>query len=109
MGRKKIYDDRTKYINDWIADNYDRINLKMNKGLKPDIRGFARFERISTNEFILRAILKYMDEIYKNADENGQAKIDELINDCKEEYRKREEKHKERLLREKHSIGKKED
>lgn len=104
MGRKKIYDDRTKYINDWIADNYDRINLKMNKGLKPDIRGFSRYERISTNEFILRAILKYMDEIYKNADENGQAKIDELINDCKEEYWKREEeKHKERLLREKHS------
>ena len=57
MGRKKIYDDRTKYINDWIADNYDRINLKMNKGLKPDIRGFARFERISTNEFILARIM----------------------------------------------------
>ncbi len=108
MGRPKIYDDRVKYINDWIADNYDRINLKMKKGLKPMIRGYARYKHISTNELILNAVMMYTEEIYKEAGEDGQAKINALISDCTEEYEKKEEeKFNARLLREKQSKEKK--
>ena len=108
MGRFKIYKDRTKYINNWIADNYDRINFKMDKGLKPIIRGYANYTHVSMNEFILRAVMKCSDEIYKEAGEKGQAEIDALISDCTEEYWKKEnEKIKARILREEQSKEKK--
>jgi hypothetical protein len=58
MPRKKIHEDRTMYKNQFIAENYDRINLTVPKGKKKQIQEHVkRFTpRLSVNEYINKLI-----------------------------------------------------
>ena len=42
----------TNYKNNYIAENYDRINLTVPKGMKAQIEEFAKAQGKSTNGFI---------------------------------------------------------
>ena len=49
--------DQSKYINGFIAEKYDRINLTIPKGQKDVIKAHAeRLDHGSVNAFIQRAI-----------------------------------------------------
>ena len=91
MGRRKIYDDRTKYINDWTRANRDRMTFKFQKGITPMIRAFAKQQNLSVTAFVLESVQKNMDEIYKHADEETRELIDQYIKDF---MREQEEKDK---------------
>ncbi len=49
----------------YVSNNYDRIDLKVPKGKKEQIKAFAESKGESVNGFINNAI----DEAMKNADE----------------------------------------
>ena len=44
--------DQNKYINDYIKEKYDRINLMVPAGMKPVIKSWAAAEGKSVNEYI---------------------------------------------------------
>ena len=44
--------DQNKYINDYIKEKYDRINLMVPAGMKPVIKTQAAAEGKSVNEYI---------------------------------------------------------
>lgn len=79
MGRKKIYEDRKKYIADWTNANCDRLDLKVPKGEKAVYQGFAKHQNTSVTTFIRVAVQKHMDEIYNEADNAQKEEIDKLI------------------------------
>jgi len=58
MPRQKKYDNQTEYKNQFIAANYDRINLTLPKGRKKEIQDYLRpfSPRISVNEYINKLI-----------------------------------------------------
>ena len=51
-----------KRQNDFIKNNYDRVNLTLPKGKKEQIKATAAARSMSLNEFINAAIDAYMDE-----------------------------------------------
>lgn len=50
----------SKYRNDFIKQNYDRVNLTLPKGKKEQIKAAATAAGMSLNEFINAAIDAYM-------------------------------------------------
>lgn len=50
----------TKYKNDFAKEHYDRINLTIPKGIKDKIKASAKKANMSTNEYILTAIIEKM-------------------------------------------------
>ena len=48
--------DKVKYDNEYIANNYDRVNLTMPKGKKDKVLQHAKQKGESVNAFINRAI-----------------------------------------------------
>lgn len=52
--------DAVKYKNDYIKQNYDRVNLTLPKGKKEQIKAAAAAVSMSLNEFINAAIDAYM-------------------------------------------------
>lgn len=50
----------TKYKNDFAKEHYDRINLTIPKGIKDKIKAAAKTANMSTNEYILTAIIEKM-------------------------------------------------
>lgn len=50
--------DKIKYNNDFISQNYDRINLTVPKGKKAVIQEYAKSKGESLNSFINKAIDK---------------------------------------------------
>ena len=52
--------DPVKYKNDFIKQNYDRVNLTLSKGKKELIKKAAADAGQSVNEFINAAIDAYM-------------------------------------------------
>lgn len=95
MGRRKIYDDRTKYINEWTKNNRERISLKIPKEEKAAIQGFAKYLNLSTTAFILLAVNEFKSAIYDKADKESQKEIldniEEYINLRKEKKAAQEE------------------
>lgn len=57
--------DQVKYQNDYIRENYDRINLAFPKGEKAAIKEAARKEGVSMSEYILAAVDEKMGRINK--------------------------------------------
>lgn len=60
MEDKKKEFDQIAYQNDFIRNNYDRINLTVPKGEKQLIEAHAKAHGESTNAFIQRAIREAM-------------------------------------------------
>jgi uncharacterized protein (DUF1778 family) len=60
MPRKKIYDDRTKYKNQYAAEKYDRISLIVAKGRKDKIKAHAEAQGKSINDYINNLIARDM-------------------------------------------------
>lgn len=54
MGKEPF--NQSKYINGFIAETYDRVNLTMPKGKKEKIKAHADSREESVNRFINRAI-----------------------------------------------------
>lgn len=54
--------DKVKYDNQFIKNNYDRLNFLMPKGTKEQIQAAADLEGISSSEWVRQAIL---DKLYK--------------------------------------------
>lgn len=52
--------DKSAYRNKFIAENYDRINLTVQKGQKEIIKAHADSRGESVNAFIQRAIAETM-------------------------------------------------
>lgn len=50
----------SKYRNDFIKQNYDRVNLTLPKGKKEQVKAAAAAAGMSLNEFINAAIDAYM-------------------------------------------------
>ena len=50
--------NKTEYKNQFIAENYDRVNLTVPKGKKELVKNHAEAQGESTNAFINRAIDK---------------------------------------------------
>ena len=48
--------NKTEYKNQFIAENYDRVNLTVPKGKKELVKNHAEAQGESTNAFINRAI-----------------------------------------------------
>jgi hypothetical protein len=72
MSKEKI--DKTAYKNQFIAANYDRINLTVPKGDKETIKAHAdEFDGGSVNGFINRAIKEAMhrDRLHRNDEKEG--------------------------------------
>lgn len=71
MDEKKEKFDKTAYKNDFIAKNYDRVNLTVPKGDKAKIAAHADKRKESVNGFINRAIKETMerDSTPNNTDE----------------------------------------
>jgi len=62
----------TKYKNDFIQNNYDRINLTVPKGVKEKIKEEADKLGMSVNSYIYSLILKDIPSLnQKKNDENG--------------------------------------
>ena len=84
VGRKKLFEDRTKYIDDWAKANKDKIVLKFPKGEKAIIQGFAKHSGLSVTSFMLVAVTKYRDKIFDSADKEEQKEILKLIDEFRE-------------------------
>lgn len=52
---------KAKWQNDYIARNYDRINLTVKKGGKDELKAHAEKRGESVNEFINRAITETIE------------------------------------------------
>ena len=50
----------SKYRNDFIKQNYDRVNLTLPKGKKEQVKAAAAAAGMSLNEFINAAVDAYM-------------------------------------------------
>lgn len=62
----------TQYKNEFIQNNYDRINLTVPKGVKEKMKLKAESKNMSVNNYIYSLILKDMPEISKpDANEKG--------------------------------------
>lgn len=53
---------KAKWQNDYIAKNYDRINLTVPKGAKEEIKAYAEKQGESVNGFINRLIDEAMKQ-----------------------------------------------
>ena len=62
--------NKTAYKNQFISENYDRVNLTVPKGKKGDISVHAKEQGESTNAFINRAIDETMQR--DNEKKNGE-------------------------------------
>ena len=85
MGRQKIYDDRNKYHKMWTKANRDTILLKVPKGEKAVIQGFAKQQGVSVTTLIRRSIQLHTDDIYNKADEDTKADIDRCVDDFRKQ------------------------
>ena len=63
--------DKTAYKNKFIAKNYDRINLTVDKGDKAKIAEHAKRHRESVNGFINRAIKETIERDENNFTQSG--------------------------------------
>ena len=61
-GKKTVSKAQQKATNKWINNNYDRINLTVEKGRKDVIKSYADRAGESVNGFISRAISTAMRE-----------------------------------------------
>ena len=61
MPRPKRYESMTDYKNQYIAENYDRINLTVPKGRKQEIKDRATTRGMSANEYINKLIEKDLE------------------------------------------------
>lgn len=62
MPRKKSGTfNQTAYQNEFIAENYDRVNFTMPKGVKAKIKEAAKASGKSTNAYILEAVEEKME------------------------------------------------
>lgn len=57
--------NKQKYDNEYIRQNFDRINFVMPKGTKDRIKAAADLEGIKASEFIRRSIEKALQEAEK--------------------------------------------
>lgn len=62
MARKDVK-ETINYNNKYNAENYDRLSLMLPKGRRDTIKAAAIQQNISTNEFIRRAIDKYLESL----------------------------------------------
>ena len=53
--------NQVKYINEFIKEKYDRINLTVPKGQKEMLKEYARAKGMSVNEFINSLIAKELN------------------------------------------------
>lgn len=60
MSRKKGDFNQIAYQNQYIAENYDRINMTMPKGIKAAIKEAAQAAGKSVNAYILEAVEEKM-------------------------------------------------
>lgn len=60
---------KAKWQNDYIARNYDRINLTMPKGKKEKVQAHAEAQGESVNKFINRAIDHEMERDTEGGDQ----------------------------------------
>lgn len=51
--------NQIKYQNDYIAENYDRVNLTLPKGEKERIKELAKEKGLSLNEYIRSAVEEF--------------------------------------------------
>ena len=64
--------NKTEYKNQFIAENYDRVNLTVSKGKKDLIKEHAERCGESTNAFINRAIDETIARDQAKSEEGGQ-------------------------------------
>lgn len=53
--------DKVRYDNNYIKNNYDRINFVMPKGLKEEIKEYAKRNKTSATDWIIQAIKEKME------------------------------------------------
>lgn len=51
--------DQTKYVTDFIRENYDQVMLKIPKGGKDKLKSLAKLKSLSVNALITEAIENY--------------------------------------------------
>lgn len=56
MQNEKKPFDQAKYTRDYNAVHYDRVELKLPKGLKEEWKSRAKSEGLSLTEFIIRKV-----------------------------------------------------
>ena len=57
----------TKYKNEFIQNNYDRINLTVPKGVKEKMKERAEVQGMSVNSYIYSLVLKDIPELSKSS------------------------------------------
>lgn len=92
MGRKKIYENKNKRIAEWTNINCDRIHLKIPKGEKAVIQGFAQQQGVSVTSFIREAVQIHINDIYNKADDELKSSIDKSIKEFKKKQNEKENK-----------------
>lgn len=80
MGRKKVHEDRLKYIDEWQKAKQDKILLRLPKGEKAEIQAFTSVLHTSMNQFISTAIHNYMSSVYEQFDDDTKEAIDNAVN-----------------------------
>ena len=79
MVRKKVHEDRLKYIDEWQKANQDKILIRLQKGEKAKIQAFASALHTSMNQFISTAIHNYMSLVYEEIADETKVAIDTAI------------------------------
>lgn len=51
--------DKTKYQNDYVRENYDRVTVLIPKGKRDDIKRLAKSKGMSANQLIVEALESY--------------------------------------------------
>ena len=59
--KKKISEAQRRAVAKYNAANYDRVELRMDKGRKDEVKAHAETQGESLNAFINRAILETME------------------------------------------------
>ena len=54
---------KVQYDNEYIKNNYDRVNLTLPKGRKEQIKAVADFEGLSVNAWIAELINKELERL----------------------------------------------
>ena len=70
--KKKVSEAQRRAVAKYNAANYDRVELRLDKGRKETVKAHAEAQGESLNAFINRAITETMDrDTGSTADDNG--------------------------------------
>ena len=62
MGKEKPDFDQIKYQNEYNKQKYDRVTIMVPKGLKEEIKAFAKYKGMSMNEFLVGLVEQAMEK-----------------------------------------------